>query len=66
MKGSVQDYKDAGTGGPTLYRHNEGANIGFYDGHAERMAKQKVWIAENYNSNPKRPEMWVAVPENFC
>jgi prepilin-type N-terminal cleavage/methylation domain-containing protein/prepilin-type processing-associated H-X9-DG protein len=60
QKGSVQAYKDAGCGGPTLYRHNEGANLAFYDGHAERMAKEKVWIPEHYNSNPKQPGMWVA------
>ena len=53
-------YKDAGTGGPTLYRHGEGANLAFYDGHAERLPKQKVWIAANYNRSPKQPGMWVA------
>jgi prepilin-type N-terminal cleavage/methylation domain-containing protein/prepilin-type processing-associated H-X9-DG protein len=62
-QGSVQDYKNAGTGGPTMYRHNEGANISFYDGHAARMPKQQVWIQANWKSKPKRPEMWVAVPE---
>jgi prepilin-type N-terminal cleavage/methylation domain-containing protein/prepilin-type processing-associated H-X9-DG protein len=60
QKGSVQHYKNAGVGGPTLYRHNEGANIGFYDGHAERLRKEKVWIPADYNSRPKRPGMWVA------
>ena len=60
QKGSVQAYKDAGTGGPTLYRHNEGANLAFYDGHGERLRKQKVWIAANYTSRPKQPGMWVA------
>lgn len=63
QQGSVQKYKDAGTGGPTMYRHNEGANIAFYDGHAERIRKEKVWIQENWSSNPKMPGMWVAVPE---
>ena len=46
QKGSVQAYKDAGTGGPTLYRHDEGADLAFYDGHAERLPKQKVWMAD--------------------
>jgi prepilin-type processing-associated H-X9-DG protein len=59
-KGSVQAYKDAGCGGPTLYRHNEGANLAFYDGHAERMAKEKVWIPDHFYSTPKQPGMWVA------
>ncbi len=61
--GSVQDYKNVGTGGPTLYRHNEGANIAFYDGHAERMAKHRVWVPEDFNGSPKRPGMWVAVEQ---
>ena len=63
MRGSVQAYKDAGCGGPTLYRHSEGADLAFYDGHAERRAKQQVWVAADYNANPKRPGMWVAVEE---
>jgi prepilin-type N-terminal cleavage/methylation domain-containing protein/prepilin-type processing-associated H-X9-DG protein len=63
MQGSVQQYKNVGCGGPTLYRHNEGANIAFYDGHAEHMAKQKVWVQADWDARPKRPGMWVAVPE---
>ena len=27
------------------------------------MAKEKIWIAEHFNSRPKQPGMWVAVPE---
>ncbi len=65
MKGSVQQYKDAGAGGPTLYSHAEGANLGFYDGRAARLAKQKVWVRADYVANPKRPGMWVAVPEDW-
>ena len=63
QKGSVQAYKDAGTGGPTLYRHREGAVFAFYDAHAQWLPKQKVWIASDYSANPKRPGMWVAVLE---
>ncbi len=61
--GSVQDYKNAGTGGPTLYRHNEGATLAFYDGHASKMAKEQVWGADDFNATPRRPGMWVAVPQ---
>ena len=60
MKGSVQQYKDAGCGGPTLYRHGESVNLGFYDGHAERLRKEKVWVQKDWNSSPKQPGMWVA------
>lgn len=60
MKGSVQRYKDVGCAGPTLYRHAEGANLGFYDGHAERLRKEKVWVQQDWVSNPKQPGMWVA------
>jgi prepilin-type N-terminal cleavage/methylation domain-containing protein/prepilin-type processing-associated H-X9-DG protein len=64
QKGSVQDYKDAGTGGPTLYRHNEGANLGFYDGHAELRPKEQVFVHQDYyGRGDKKPGIWVAVPE---
>jgi prepilin-type N-terminal cleavage/methylation domain-containing protein/prepilin-type processing-associated H-X9-DG protein len=46
--------------GPVFYRHNEGAEIGFYDGHADYMKKQKVFVTEDYNANPKRPGMWTS------
>lgn len=59
QEGSVQAYKNAGCGGPTLYRHSESANIAFYDGHVETMRKEDVWIPANY---PSEPGMWVAVP----
>ena len=60
--GSVQAYKITGNCGSTLYHHNERAVIGFHDGHAERLDKENDWITD-YNTNPKRPGMWVAVPE---
>ena len=34
-----------------------------HDGHAERLDKEKVWIAKYFTSRPKQPGMWVAVPE---
>jgi len=65
QKGSVQAYKDAGCGGPTLYRHNDGAQLAFYDGHAERLPKHRVWVQEDYDAVPKRPGMWVANLETW-
>ncbi len=32
------------TDGATLYRHSEGAMIGFYDGHSEYMRKENVYV----------------------
>jgi prepilin-type N-terminal cleavage/methylation domain-containing protein/prepilin-type processing-associated H-X9-DG protein len=57
--GTVQQYKDAGCGGPTMYRHNQAANLAFYDGHVETMHKSKVWIPEDADQKPYRPGMWV-------
>ncbi len=45
--------------GPVLYRHSEGANVAFYDGHVEHLRKEKVFIKEDY---PETPGMWVADP----
>jgi prepilin-type N-terminal cleavage/methylation domain-containing protein/prepilin-type processing-associated H-X9-DG protein len=46
--------------GPVFYRHNEGAVIGFYDGHADYMKKQKVFVIEDYGAIPKRAGMWTS------
>lgn len=46
---TIMPYKDVGCEGPTLYRHAEGANITFYDGHVEHMKKDKVWIQEAWD-----------------
>ena len=57
--GSVQEYKNAGCGGPTMYRHNESASFAFYDGHVESLHKTKVWIPEHAEQKPYKPGMWV-------
>ncbi len=54
---NIYTYKAVGIHGPTLYRHNEGANIAFYDGHTAWLRKEKIYIEEDY---PKNPGMWVA------
>jgi len=43
---TITPYKQVGTDGPTLYRHSEGVNIAFYDGHTEYMKKEKVFIKD--------------------
>ena len=53
---TISPYQNAGCAGPTMYRHNEGANINFYDGHVEYMKKEKVWIQQNWDN--ARPAMW--------
>ena len=57
--GTVNDYKAAGCGGPTLYRHNESANLAFYDGHVETWRKNKLWVPEHYNDRPYNPGIWM-------
>lgn len=61
-KGSVQDYQKLGMGGPTFYRHADASNFAFYDGHAEKIKKQKAFVHSNFYSSQKRPGMWVANP----
>ncbi len=53
---TITPYKKVGTDGPILYRHSEGVNLAFYDGHAEYMKKEKVFIKEAWDA--KRPGMW--------
>jgi prepilin-type N-terminal cleavage/methylation domain-containing protein/prepilin-type processing-associated H-X9-DG protein len=43
-----------------IYRHSQGANVVFYDGHISYMKKQDVYIEKDWLASPKRPGMWVA------
>jgi prepilin-type N-terminal cleavage/methylation domain-containing protein/prepilin-type processing-associated H-X9-DG protein len=58
---TIMPYKYAGCDGPTLYRHSEGANILFYDGHADWMTKEKVFVIEDWDNG--RPGMWSIYPD---
>jgi prepilin-type N-terminal cleavage/methylation domain-containing protein/prepilin-type processing-associated H-X9-DG protein len=53
---TIMPYKNVGCDGPTLYRHNEGVNLGFYDGHIEYMKKQKAFVQEDWDAF--LPGMW--------
>jgi len=57
--GTVNDYKAVGCGGPTMYRHNESANLAFYDGHVENWHKTKLWIPEHATQKPYQTGIWV-------
>ncbi len=53
---TIMPYKDVGCDGPTLYRHQDGVNITFYDGHVDHLKKQKVWSQEAWDNGT--PGMW--------
>jgi prepilin-type N-terminal cleavage/methylation domain-containing protein/prepilin-type processing-associated H-X9-DG protein len=55
-----QAYHDAGIFGQVLYRHSEGSNVLFYDGHVDYFKKEVLFVREDFNANPKRPGMWTA------
>jgi prepilin-type processing-associated H-X9-DG protein len=40
-----------GTHGTMSNRHSEGANIGFYDGHAKWMSREAAWAMPYYDFN---------------
>jgi prepilin-type N-terminal cleavage/methylation domain-containing protein/prepilin-type processing-associated H-X9-DG protein len=63
--GTVNDYKAAGCGGPTMYRHNDSANLAFYDGHVDSWHKTKLWIPEHAQQKPYKPGVWVAKRETW-
>jgi prepilin-type N-terminal cleavage/methylation domain-containing protein/prepilin-type processing-associated H-X9-DG protein len=44
-------YAAVGVVGPVLYRHSEGANIAFYDGHSAHLKKNNVFL----NGTPSAP-----------
>ena len=55
---NIQAYKDKGVHGPTIYRHNDGANILFFDGHSERYVKEELFVIEDWEASPKKPGKW--------
>lgn len=57
---SIDEYAAKGVYGPVIYRHSDGANVGFYDGHVEYFTKDKLFIQKNFDAKPKKPGMWVA------
>jgi prepilin-type N-terminal cleavage/methylation domain-containing protein/prepilin-type processing-associated H-X9-DG protein len=58
----LQEYKDlSAVHGPVIYRHSEGANVGFYDGHVEHMKKTEIFVKEDFDSpSPSWCGMWTA------
>jgi prepilin-type processing-associated H-X9-DG protein/prepilin-type N-terminal cleavage/methylation domain-containing protein len=46
--------------GAAHYRHSEGANVGFYDGHVEWLRKIDIFDLEGYYATPTRTGMWTA------
>ncbi|MGA2679145.1 MAG: prepilin-type N-terminal cleavage/methylation domain-containing protein [Sedimentisphaerales bacterium] len=52
--------------GPVLYRHSEGANVVFYDGHVSYMKKQEIFVTKDYSAHPPNPGMWVANMGLYC
>jgi prepilin-type N-terminal cleavage/methylation domain-containing protein/prepilin-type processing-associated H-X9-DG protein len=58
---NIAAYKAAGLNGPVIYRHDEGANVGFYDGHVGYLKKQQIYIDADWKASPKRPGMWTAI-----
>ncbi len=59
-QGNWDDYEKIGVFGPVLYRHNEGANFAFYDGHIEYLPKQQAYIEQQGDDPPEQDAtgMW--------
>jgi prepilin-type N-terminal cleavage/methylation domain-containing protein/prepilin-type processing-associated H-X9-DG protein len=68
-QGTIEQYRTAPdqVWGPTIYRHSEGANVAFYDGHVSYMKKQEVFIKKNYEHPPSlQPGIWVVDRGLYC
>jgi prepilin-type N-terminal cleavage/methylation domain-containing protein/prepilin-type processing-associated H-X9-DG protein len=62
---SIQDYRDPSKINPVMwsvvfYRHAEGLNAAFYDGHVSYMKKQEAFHQKDHDARPTVPGMWVA------
>ena len=64
----LEDYRNAGMWSPTFFRHNEGANIAFFDNHVEYLKKEDIF---HYDSNTNLPDiqknnsLWYLQPSNY-
>ncbi len=57
---SLEFYQGKAIYHPIIYRHSEGANVAFYDGHVSYMKKEDIYNKEDYDARPSKPGMWVA------
>lgn len=53
---TITPYKKVGCDGPTLYRHSNGVNLAFYDGHMEYRKKTDVWNQDAWDAGS--PDIW--------
>ena len=65
----LQSYRDVGQWNPTFYRHNNGANIAFFDGHIEYRNKKDVFYYKSATSlwpdEDKNNDLWYIIPSNY-
>jgi prepilin-type processing-associated H-X9-DG protein/prepilin-type N-terminal cleavage/methylation domain-containing protein len=66
---NLQSYRDAGQWDPVFYRHNNGANIAFFDGHVEYRKKEDVFyftpVTSSYPDKDRNHALWFIIPENI-
>jgi prepilin-type N-terminal cleavage/methylation domain-containing protein/prepilin-type processing-associated H-X9-DG protein len=55
---TISAYHAIGVSGPTFYRHNDGANILFYDYHVEWRRKEEVFVIEDWEAQSQKPGIW--------
>lgn len=54
----IDFYQAQNVWGPVFYRHSDGADVGFYDGHVEYMKKNEVFVEDDWYASPKKSGMW--------
>jgi prepilin-type N-terminal cleavage/methylation domain-containing protein/prepilin-type processing-associated H-X9-DG protein len=59
---SINDYRTKVTPpawSVVSYRHSQGSNFVFYDGHISYLKKQEAFIKKDFEAKPKNPGIWV-------
>ncbi len=52
---------------PVYYRHKEGANLSFFDGHVEFLKKESLFFYRNNSNTPddgRNNQIWFCIPQN--
>lgn len=64
----IVKYRSAGMWQPVYYRHKEGANLAFFDGHVDHRKKEDLFFYEDAESSTpdsdRNDQIWFCIPAN--
>lgn len=65
---NLSQHRQAGQWNPVFYRHREGVNIVFFDGHVGHSPKEEVFqfiAGGNWPDDTRNNQLWFVIPKNY-